>query len=112
VIPAADAAEALRRVREETFQCVVLDKNLPGESGLDILPRLRALIPGTPVILITAFGDARTQEEAAVRGAYDLLLKPFNLDDLLEVLQRAHGEASTDRPGPVSGPVRQARRDL
>ena len=86
---AADGAEALRRVRAAPFESVVLDKNLDGESGLDLLPRLRALIPATPVILITAFGDERTCEEAFTRGTYDILLKPFDLDDLLEVLRHA-----------------------
>ena len=56
---------------------VVPDKNLDGESGLDLLPRLRALIPATPVILITAFGDERTREEAFTRRTSDVLAKPF-----------------------------------
>ena len=86
---AVDGGEALRRVRQEAFDSVVLDKNLPDGSGLEILRRLRVLRPQTPVILITAFGDARTYEEAFTRGAYDLLLKPFNLDDLLDVLRKA-----------------------
>lgn len=96
---AADGAEALRRVRQGSFGTVVLDKNLPDESGLEILRRLRVLIPDTPVILITAFGDARTHEEAFTRGAYDLLLKPFNLDDLLDVLRKAQDYAKEARPG-------------
>lgn len=96
---AADGAEALRRVRQGSFGTVVLDKNLPDGSGLEILRRLRALIPDTPVILITAFGDARTHEEAFTRGAYDLLLKPFNLDDLLDVLRKAQDYAKEGRPG-------------
>ncbi|MBI2114666.1 MAG: response regulator [candidate division NC10 bacterium] len=96
---AADGAEALRRVRQGSFGTVVLDKNLPDGSGLEILRRLRVLIPDTPVILITAFGDARTHEEAFTRGAYDLLLKPFNLDDLLDVLRKAQDYAKEGRPG-------------
>lgn len=99
VTQAADAGEALSCVREKAFASVILDKNLPDESGLDILRRLRVLIPDTPVILITAFGDARTHEEAFARGAYDLLLKPFNLDDLLEVLRKAQEYASEGRSG-------------
>ena len=86
---ASDGAEALRRIREQHFESVILDKNLPGESGLDILPRVRAMIPDTPVILITAFGDERTCEEAFTRGIYDVLLKPFDMDDLLNVLRQA-----------------------
>lgn len=95
---AADGAEALRWIRAERFESVVLDKNLDGESGLDLLPRLRALIPDTPVILITAFGDERTCEEAFTRGTYDILLKPFEMDDLLAVLRQAREYGSGGEP--------------
>lgn len=95
---AANGQEALRQLCEEIFDHVVLDKNLPGESGLEMLPLLRALAPGTPVTLITAFGDSRTHEQAFSRGAYDVLLKPFNLDDLIEVLRKAQQYVQEDRP--------------
>jgi len=95
---AADGQEALRQLCEEIFDHVVLDKNLPGESGLEMLPLLRALAPGTPVTLITAFGDSRTHEQAFSRGAYEVLLKPFNLDDLIEVLRKAQQYVQEDRP--------------
>lgn len=95
---AANGQEALRQLCEEIFDHVVLDKNLPGESGLEILPLLRALAPGTLVTLITAFGDSRTHEQAFTRGAYEVLLKPFNLDDLVEVLRKAQEYAKEGRP--------------
>jgi len=95
---AANGQEALRQLCEEIFDHVVLDKNLPGESGLEMLPLLRALAPGTPVTLITAFGDSRTHEQAFSRGAYEVLLKPFNLDDLIEVLRKAQQYVQEDRP--------------
>jgi DNA-binding NtrC family response regulator len=94
---AANGQEALRQLCEEIFDHVVLDKNLPGESGLEILPLLRALAPGTPVTLITAFGDSRTHEQAFSRGAYEVLLKPFNLDDLVEVLRKARQYVQENR---------------
>jgi DNA-binding NtrC family response regulator len=96
---ATDGAETLRRIGEEHFESVVLDKNLPGESGLDILPRVRAMIPDTPVVLITAFGDERTCEEAFTRGIYDVLLKPFEMDDLLSVLRQARDYRSGSEAG-------------
>lgn len=105
VIQAADAAQTLERIREVSCDVVILDKNLPDWSGVDILPTIRKLIPGTPVIVITAFGDGRTHDEAFTRGAYDLLLKPFSLDDLLEVLRRAHDHVNAEersRSEPIS----------
>lgn len=95
---AANGQEARRRLCEEIFDHVVLDKNLPGESGIEMLPLLRALAPGTPVTLITAFGDSRTHEQAFSRGAFQVLLKPFNLDDLVEVLRKAQQCVQEDRP--------------
>jgi DNA-binding response OmpR family regulator len=92
---AADGAEALQRVANEDgrYHGLVLDNNMPGATGLDLLPRLRGLAPGTPVILVTSLGDERTLQEAFARGAYDILLKPFSLDDLLDVLGRASRDA-------------------
>lgn len=107
---ATDGAETLRRICEEHFESVILDKNLPGESGLDILPRVRAMIPDTPVILITAFGDERTCEEAFTRGIYDVLLKPFDMDDLLNVLRQARDYGSGSEPrGQLGSPGRESR---
>jgi DNA-binding NtrC family response regulator len=98
VTQASDAVETLERIREMPCDVVVLDKNLPDWSGVDILPTVRTLVPGTPVVVITAFGDARTHDEAFTRGAYDLLLKPFSLDDLLDVLNRALDHSNWGQP--------------
>lgn len=108
VVQAADASETMARIREAACDVVLLDKNLPDWSGLHILPALRKLLPGTPVIVITAFGDTRTHDDAFSRGAYDLLFKPFSLDELLAALQRAcdharggaarHEESAPDSP--------------
>lgn len=107
VAEAADVIEALRWVSEERFDAVILDKNLPDGSGLDLLPRLAARFPGLPVILITAFGDPRIRREAFARGASALLLKPFSLDDLLAALRRGGTQESRTwrrpRPGGASG---------
>ena len=99
VIQAADAGETLTRIREAVCDVVLLDKNLPDWSGLHILPALRKLLPRTPVIVITAFGDMRTHDDAFSRGAYDLLFKPFSLDELLVSLKRAcdHGRGGPAR---------------
>jgi DNA-binding response OmpR family regulator len=103
VTAAMDGAEALRCARETVFASVILDKNLPGISGLDLLPHLRKLSRGVPVIMITAFGNERTHEEAFSRGAYDLLFKPFNLDDLLAALLRAQECGKIAPETPMAG---------
>lgn len=86
---AENGAEALIRLRARSFAAIVLDKNMPGLSGLDLLPGLRTICPETPVILITAFGDVGTYVDAIERGAFEYIFKPFRMEELLRVLQRA-----------------------
>lgn len=94
----ADAAEALLRLRETRYGAIVLDKNMPGLSGLDVLPGFRTLCPGIPVIMISAFGDPDTRRDALDRGASDFLVKPFRLDALVGALTRALGGGYASSP--------------
>lgn len=86
---AANGAEALVLLHRETFAAILLDKRMPGLSGMDLLPGLRVICPETPVIVITAFGDARTADEGAEKEAFGLLFKPFRMDDLRAMLDHA-----------------------
>ena len=85
----ANGAEALIRLRIQSFGAIVLDKNMPGLSGLDLLPGLRTICPSTPVIMITAFGDVGTYVDAMEKGAFEYVFKPFRMEELLVVLRRA-----------------------
>ncbi len=98
VVEAANGAEALIRLRSESFAAIVMDKNMPGLSGLDLLPGLRTICPETPVILITAFGDVATYLDAMEKGAFAYLFKPFRMDELVQALERAL--PSPPRPEP------------
>lgn len=103
----ANAAEALIRLRTETFSTIVLDKNMPGLSGLDVLPGLRLICPETPVIMITAYGDVATYVDAMEKGVFEYLFKPFRMEELLRLLRRglAPGSrcvASSAMPGASS----------
>jgi len=95
-----DGAEALIRLRTDTFAAVLLDKNMPGLSGLELLPSLRTMCPNTPIILTTAFGDAETEQEAATKGAYAYLPKPFTTQSLLEAIRRALEPRDSVAPFP------------
>src|ERR1700722_762649 len=81
-------AEGLARLRQEKFEAVLLDVNLDGESGLDLLPRIQEQSPGLPVILFTAEGNIKMAVEAMRRGAMDFLEKPFQREQFLAVLAR------------------------
>lgn len=89
VIQAANGAEALVLLHREAFAAILLDKRMPGLSGMDLLPGLRVFCPTTPVIVITAFGDAHTAAEGTEKGAFGILFKPFRMDELRAMLDHA-----------------------
>lgn len=99
---AANGAEALIRLRTASFAAIILDKNMPGLSGLDLLPGLRTMCPEMPVILITAFGDIATYVDAVEKGAYAYLFKPFQMQELQQAVDRALASANGGAPAPTS----------
>lgn len=79
----------LRRAQAAEFDVVLTDMKLPGLGGLDLVRQLHALQPRLPIILITAHGTTETAIEATKSGAYDYLLKPFEIPELIELVERA-----------------------
>ncbi|MET4206440.1 MULTISPECIES: response regulator [Bradyrhizobium] len=75
---ASDALRLASEVRDPSLILILSDINMPGMSGLDMLPRVRAEHPDVPVIMITAYGDAETRRKAIERGAIGLLTKPID----------------------------------
>ena len=72
---------ALQRITDAAGVSLILilsDINMPGMSGLDLLPKAKALRPDVPVIMITAYGDAETKRQALEHGAEALLTKPID----------------------------------
>ncbi len=86
VFEEARGAEAILAVESMRPDIVILDQEMPGTSGFDVLSFLRHRFPGLPVILITAFGGPRVAEEARRRGAHHYLEKPFRLARILELV--------------------------
>jgi len=93
---AASAPEALERAKTIADPMLILilsDINMPGMSGLEMLPKVKAARPNVPVIMITAYGDEATKEKAAELGAAGLLTKPIDFgllrEEIDERLQRA-----------------------
>lgn len=73
----------------ERADLVLTDLRLPGMSGLEFLERMHAIRPGLPVVMMTAFGSVETAVEAMKKGAADFLVKPFSLDHLSAVVEKA-----------------------
>jgi two-component system nitrogen regulation response regulator GlnG len=86
---AASAEEGLKLAERTAPDAVLLDVRLPGIDGIAALPRLKALAPSAPVIVMTAHGDLATAVEAVRAGAFDYVAKPFDLAQIERLLERA-----------------------
>lgn len=84
-----DGAPAVERAASGRYDLVVSDIRMERVSGLEVLRAFSEKAPGTPVILITAFGDVTGAMEAIGHGAYDYVSKPFNVEELRQTVARA-----------------------
>jgi CheY-like chemotaxis protein len=78
---AQSGAMALQRITDAADVSIILilsDINMPGMSGLELLPKAKAMRPDVPIIMITAYGDAETKRKALENGAEALLTKPID----------------------------------
>ena len=78
---AQSVSTALSRISDAASVSLILilsDINMPGMSGLELLPKAKALRPDVPIIMITAYGDAETKRKALENGAEALLTKPID----------------------------------
>ncbi len=95
---AASGEEALATARQvEPFDLAILDLRLPGINGLQVLSGLRRISEDTVVILITGYGTMDTAIQALRKGAYDFLLKPCPVDEVLAAVRKALSELEADR---------------
>jgi nitrogen regulation protein NR(I) len=81
--------DGLARAIKDPFNLVITDLKLPGLNGLELVRQLHAAKPRLPIILVTAFGTTETAIEAMKVGAYDYLLKPFDIPQLIELVGKA-----------------------
>ena len=82
---AQSAPMALQRITDIGDRSLILilsDINMPGMSGLELLPKAKAMRPDVPIIMITAYGDAETKRKALQDGAEALLTKPIDFETL------------------------------
>jgi DNA-binding NtrC family response regulator len=89
VTQAATGEEALKQVGEEIPDLVLLDIQLPGINGLDVLEKIKEIDESIIVIMVTALGVVETAVKAMRIGAHDYVNKPFNLDELAIVIKKA-----------------------
>jgi len=89
VVTARDVDTAVLAVESDDFDVVISDLQLGDQSGLDLLRRAKGLCPETVVIMITAFATTETAIRAMKEGAYDYVTKPFKVDELRLVVDKA-----------------------
>ena len=89
VATAANGEDALRMAREEQPDLMLLDINLPGMNGIEVLEKVKEFDEDVVVIMVTAHGGLETAVNAMRMGAYDYVSKPFNLDELSIIIKKA-----------------------
>jgi DNA-binding NtrC family response regulator len=89
---AGDGIAGLDQLTRNTYDLLLLDLALPGESGIDLLPRIRALVPELPVIMITAYGTVGNVVDAIRAGASNFVQKPWDNEKLLADIRIAIGK--------------------
>ena len=94
---AQSAPMALQRITnagDESLILILSDINMPGMSGLELLPKVKAIRPDVPIIMITAYGDPDTKRKALENGAEALLTKPIDFGTLRSEIDSRVGRAA------------------
>jgi CheY-like chemotaxis protein len=94
---AQSAPMALQRISnagDESLILILSDINMPGMSGLELLPKVKAVRPDVPIIMITAYGDPDTKRKALENGAEALLTKPIDFGTLRSEIDSRVGRAA------------------
>jgi len=92
---ALNGEEALARLVEKEFEVVILDVMMPGLGGLEVLRQIKTTHPNTQVILLTGHGATREGIEGMRLGAFDYLIKPVDIEEMLEKMKEAAKTART-----------------
>jgi signal transduction histidine kinase/ActR/RegA family two-component response regulator len=89
VVTAVNGEDALEKIRAQKFHLVISDVKMPRMNGMDMLDAIKKLDPDVEVIMSTGFGTIETAVNAMKKGAYDFIQKPFNLDEILLLIEKA-----------------------
>ena len=94
-----NAIDALKKFKNNEYSLIITDMTMPKRSGLELLKDIKGLEPYKPVIMATAYGTIETAVEAMKHGAFDYIVKPFNFENFIFIVERAL--AYQDNKGPI-----------
>lgn len=89
VATASDGEEGIAQIEKDIFDLVITDIRMPKADGFSVLKKIKEVSPSTIVIMITAFGTTESTIEAMKQGAYDYINKPFKIDEIRLVVNKA-----------------------
>ena len=89
ITAASNGVEGMEYLGGDIFDLVVTDIKMPKADGFEVLKKVKELSPSTLVIMITAFGSTESTIEAMKLGAYDYIHKPFKIDEIRLIIQKA-----------------------
>ena len=89
ITTASNGLEGMDYIQNDIFDLVVTDIKMPKADGFEVLKKVKGISPSTIVIMITAFGTTESTIEAMKLGAYDYIHKPFKIDEIRHVIQKA-----------------------
>ncbi len=104
VLTASDGLAALRILKENDFAAIVTDLKMPNLDGMGLLERVSLYYPSTPVIIITAHGTIATAVDALKKGAFDFITKPFEQEELKNVIAKAASTKTLSKDDVLLGP--------
>ncbi len=91
---AGDGESGISRLANESFDVAILDLMMPGLSGLDTLRQIKEIDATLPVIMLTGHGSTKDGMEGMRMGAFDFLMKPLDINDLMEKIKLALSKSS------------------
>ena len=94
---AGSASEAFELLRKNYYDIIILDIRLPDANGLELMSKLLETVPNVAIILITGYADVDNAVEAMKNGAYDYITKPFSLERMEQVIEKAYQRVRLQR---------------
>ena len=90
VSTAFDGDDAIKKVQQGSFDVIIMDVMMPGKSGIEAFKEIKKVNPLIHVIMLTGHAELNTAIEGMRTGAYDYLIKPVQIEELVELIEMAH----------------------